>query len=55
MRPKTLSFSVGARSDGGGWALKVPYYFCLVNVASLHGIVDVARGKTYTTWATVRA
>lgn len=34
--------------------LSVPYYFCLVNVASARGILDAFRGKTYTTWTTVR-
>ncbi|MGH8264264.1 MAG: glycosyltransferase family 2 protein [Steroidobacteraceae bacterium] len=47
-----------------GWALRarprqpalfsVPYYFCLVNVASLMGIIDAFRGRTYATWSTVR-
>lgn len=36
-------------------AIAVPYYFCLVNVASLKGIVEAYRGQTYTTWATPRA
>lgn len=36
-------------------ALSVPFFFCLVNVASAQGILDAFRGKTYTTWATVRA
>lgn len=35
-------------------ALSVPYYFCLVNVASLMGIIDVFRGKKYVTWTTAR-
>jgi cellulose synthase/poly-beta-1,6-N-acetylglucosamine synthase-like glycosyltransferase len=35
--------------------LSIPYYFCLVNVASALGILDAFRGKTYTTWATPRA
>ena len=35
--------------------LSVPYYFCLVNVASVLGILDAFRGKTYTTWSTARA
>jgi cellulose synthase/poly-beta-1,6-N-acetylglucosamine synthase-like glycosyltransferase len=34
--------------------LTVPYFFCLVNVASAVGIVDAYRGRTYATWATVR-
>jgi hypothetical protein len=32
----------------------VPYYFVLVNVASLRGIIENAFGRTYATWATVR-
>jgi cellulose synthase/poly-beta-1,6-N-acetylglucosamine synthase-like glycosyltransferase len=34
--------------------VSIPYYFCLVNVASARGILDAFRGKTYTTWTTVR-
>ncbi|MDH4071467.1 MAG: glycosyltransferase family 2 protein [Gammaproteobacteria bacterium] len=34
--------------------LSIPYYFCLVNLASALGILDAFRGKTYTTWATAR-
>jgi cellulose synthase/poly-beta-1,6-N-acetylglucosamine synthase-like glycosyltransferase len=42
------------RGRDGGVAL-VPYYFCMVNFASAHGIVDYLRGETYTTWTTPRA
>ena len=35
--------------------LAIPYYFCLVNLASALGILDAFRGKTYTTWATARS
>lgn len=35
--------------------LYVPYYFCLVNIASARGIIDAYVGKTYTTWSTARA
>ena len=35
--------------------LYVPYYFCLVNIASACGILEAYRGKTYTTWSTARA
>jgi cellulose synthase/poly-beta-1,6-N-acetylglucosamine synthase-like glycosyltransferase len=35
--------------------LSVPYYFCLVNVASALGIFEAYRGKTYATWSTARA
>jgi cellulose synthase/poly-beta-1,6-N-acetylglucosamine synthase-like glycosyltransferase len=34
--------------------LSIPYYFCLVNVASALGVIEAFRGKTYTTWTTVR-
>lgn len=34
--------------------LYVPYYFCLVNIASWRGIVEAYKGKTYTTWSTAR-
>lgn len=33
----------------------VPYYFCLVNIASARGIIEAYRGRTYTTWSTPRA
>lgn len=33
----------------------IPYYFCLVNLASAKGIVEAYCGKTYTTWSTARA
>jgi acyl carrier protein len=38
-----------------GLILYVPYYFCLVNIASARGIAEAYRGKTYTTWSTARA
>jgi len=34
--------------------LSIPYYFCLVNLASAIGIIDAFRGKTYVTWTTAR-
>jgi cellulose synthase/poly-beta-1,6-N-acetylglucosamine synthase-like glycosyltransferase len=34
--------------------LTMPYYFCLVNVASAIGIIDAFRGRTYSMWTTVR-
>lgn len=33
---------------------RIPYYFCLVNVAAAVGLIDVLRGRTYATWTTVR-
>lgn len=35
--------------------LFVPYYFCLVNVASIRGILESYGGETYTVWSTARA
>lgn len=35
--------------------LRVPFYFCLVNVAAAIGIAESMVGKSYTTWATARA
>jgi hypothetical protein len=32
----------------------LPYYFCLVNLASLFGIVNFLRGSLPPTWQTVR-
>jgi cellulose synthase/poly-beta-1,6-N-acetylglucosamine synthase-like glycosyltransferase len=34
--------------------LSVPYFFCMANFASALGVLDAFRGKTYTTWNTVR-
>ena len=34
--------------------LSVPYYFCLVNIASAKGIIENYSGRTYTTWSTPR-
>ena len=32
----------------------IPYYFCLVNVASARGVLEAYLGRTYTTWSTAR-
>lgn len=34
---------------------RIPYYFCLVNVASGVGLIEAMFGKSYTTWNTARA
>lgn len=34
--------------------MTLPYYFCLVNYASLKGILENYLGETYTTWSTAR-
>lgn len=36
------------------WLLKVPYYFCLVNIAAAHGIIEAFAGRKYTMWSTAR-
>ena len=49
---------VGAltRKRGGlNQILYIPYYFCIVNLASARGIVEAYVGKTYTIWSTARA
>lgn len=48
-----LGHALRERADLPGF-VSVPYYFCLVNVASALGIIDAYRGRTYTTWSTVR-
>jgi poly-beta-1,6-N-acetyl-D-glucosamine synthase len=35
--------------------IAIPFYFAMVNFASACGIIQAYRGKTYTTWTTVRA
>lgn len=34
--------------------LAIPYYFCLINYASVRGIIENYRGVTYATWTTAR-
>ncbi|HEX6996413.1 MAG TPA: glycosyltransferase family 2 protein [Gammaproteobacteria bacterium] len=34
--------------------VSIPFYFCLVNFASLRGVVEAYRGKLYTTWTPAR-
>ncbi len=48
---------LGALTGGSSRSAAIygPYYFCLVNLASLLGIRDAYRGMTYTTWSTARA
>lgn len=48
-----LGFSL-VRSYRIPFFLSVPLYFCVVNVASLKGIVEAYLGKSYTTWSTPR-
>jgi cellulose synthase/poly-beta-1,6-N-acetylglucosamine synthase-like glycosyltransferase len=40
--------------SGAPRIMTIPYFFCLVNLASALGIIDVYRGRTYVTWTTVR-
>lgn len=45
----------GMRERGSSWKIVyLPYYFCLVNVASLLGILKCFRGALSPTWQTVR-
>jgi hypothetical protein len=34
--------------------LRVPFYFCLVNIAAGIGLIEAFDGKSYTTWTTAR-
>lgn len=55
-------FCYGAAAAGALWSLSgtpprllaIPYYFCLMNAASLQGILEFYAGRSYTTWTTVR-
>ena len=44
-----------SKGSGTSALFYVPYYFCLVNLASAKGIFEAYQGKTYTTWSTARA
>ena len=35
--------------------MRIPYYFCLVNIASAVGLLEAMSGKSYTTWTTARS
>ena len=43
-----------ARGRSPGTILGIPYYFCLVNWASLVALVQVFAGRRYTTWTSSR-
>ena len=44
---------VNRGSEQAAW-MRIPYYFCLVNVAAAVGIIEATFGKSYTTWTTAR-
>jgi len=33
---------------------RIPFYFCLVNLAAAAGLIEIFKGKSYATWNTVR-
>jgi len=43
-----------SRSGNSIFMMNVPYYFCSVNLASLVGMLQALRGRTYTTWTSSR-
>jgi cellulose synthase/poly-beta-1,6-N-acetylglucosamine synthase-like glycosyltransferase len=43
-----------SRSGNPIFMMNVPYYFCSVNMASLVGLLEALRGRTYTTWTSSR-
>lgn len=48
--------AANSRTSGGllGRVASIPYYFCLVNLASLVALVEVFGGKEYRTWSSSR-
>jgi len=49
-----LGWLLAGRSGLLGRLTSIPYYFCLVNVASLLALVEVFGGKEYRTWSSSR-
>lgn len=49
-----LGYVLDKQSRNMIFPVTVPYYFVMVNLASLQGIFDAWRGETYTTWKTIR-
>lgn len=45
---------LGGRGGRLGRICSIPYYFCLVNLASMLALVEVLGGKEYRTWASSR-
>jgi cellulose synthase/poly-beta-1,6-N-acetylglucosamine synthase-like glycosyltransferase len=48
----------GALLRNSGWQpfwLRIPFFFCLVNIAAGVGILEALGGRSYTTWTTSRA
>lgn len=41
-------------SDDLPAVLYIPFYFCMVNMASAHGVIEAYLGRTYTTWTPTR-
>jgi cellulose synthase/poly-beta-1,6-N-acetylglucosamine synthase-like glycosyltransferase len=49
-----LGWLLAGRGGVVGRVATIPYYFCLVNLASLVALVEVLGGKEYRTWASSR-
>ena len=43
-----------SRSGNPIFMMNVPYYFCSMNLASLVGLLEALRGRSYTTWTSSR-
>jgi len=49
-----IGFFLDRAGKKSGFLINIVYYFDMVNLASLQGIWDAFRGRTYTTWKTIR-
>lgn len=49
-----MGYTLDEQGKKSSYLITIPYYFVMVNLASLLGIIDAYKGKTYTTWQTIR-
>ncbi len=49
-----LGYALDKRGKKAPFLVNLPYYFDMVNLASLQGIVEALYGKKYVTWKTIR-
>ena len=47
-------YGMKSRSSPGGRWYAIPYYFILVNLAAMFGVIDYLRGKRVISWKPVR-
>ncbi len=49
-----MGYTLDKQGKKSSYLITIPYYFVMVNLSSLLGIIDAYKGKTYTTWQTIR-